>query len=654
MPVAVFVVVFAVCLGLAAPGLTWLDGGELALAAGTMGVAHPPGEPAYLVLAKLAALVPIGDLPFRLTLLSAVTVAAAAAVLAALVADAAGRMTRIPGAQVPLPGLVAGLAFGLTPAVILQGVRPELYGLAILLGVLSVRALQHGGRVGVALAVIPLAVAGAVHHAMLVAAIPGLVLLASGRGRRSFVTGLGFAALFLLPALGLFGWLPLRSMAEPALDFGSPRSWERIVHHVTAAGYARSFRIDGAGLLANSLAHLRLFFGDLGPAAMLLAAFGALGVWQRGRTRDLAAAALLVGVGVLPTVLQGLFREDNPDARGYLLGCYAVFAAGAGFGTAMLIDRVRARSSTLAPWLGVTLLAAAIVPGGLASMRLADHAGRSLPARLGAAVLDDAAPGSLVLLGGDSWAFPALYLRYWERRRVDVHLHPLHMLEPAVLPTLAARGFPVPAELTMQEVAWVAGRGPLKPEAVLQVLVARGVPIEVNEVWLPPALLRLRRPRGLLYALGPDAKADPSAEDRLWTETAAAAMSERGFKADLGGQGVLSRRYGARGGWWRAAGDSDTAGSLWSRGSSLETDGWAMIQVMRYRFETGREAGPYPAEVDRRAHEASVLLEAGKVAEASALTREVLSAEPTHHEANLLSERLYSLGYHASPTVLSP
>ncbi len=48
LPVLIGALSFAFYMAMAAPGLTWFDGGELALAAGTMGVAHPPGEPAKI------------------------------------------------------------------------------------------------------------------------------------------------------------------------------------------------------------------------------------------------------------------------------------------------------------------------------------------------------------------------------------------------------------------------------------------------------------------------------------------------------------------------------------------------------------------------------------------------------------------------------
>ena len=62
-----------------APTLTWgwndtgVDGGELLAAANTLGVAHPPGYPTYILLLKgFATLVPVGDFAYRGNLLSAV------------------------------------------------------------------------------------------------------------------------------------------------------------------------------------------------------------------------------------------------------------------------------------------------------------------------------------------------------------------------------------------------------------------------------------------------------------------------------------------------------------------------------------------------------------------------------------------------------
>ena len=72
-----------------APGLTWAnggsDGGDLIAAAATGGVAHPTGYPAYLLVASVFQLLPIGTLAFRTNLLSAISTLIAALLLHAVV-----------------------------------------------------------------------------------------------------------------------------------------------------------------------------------------------------------------------------------------------------------------------------------------------------------------------------------------------------------------------------------------------------------------------------------------------------------------------------------------------------------------------------------------------------------------------------------------
>lgn len=649
LPWVVATVSFVLSLVLAAPGLTWLDGGELALAAGSMGVAHPPGEPAYLVLARLAALLPIGDLPFRLTLLSAATVAASAGLLTLVVARGAGRLRVGPGGSLPLAGLVAGLAFALAPGVQLQAARPELYGLAILLGLLAVAALQIGGRRGLALAVLPLCVAGAVHHAMLVAAVPGLVLLALGRGKGSLKVALGATGLLLLPGLLQFAWLPLRSLAEPALDFGTPRDLGRILWSVSAAGYARSFQPDGPLVLENLAAHGWIFARDLGWPMLSLAALGLCSTILRS-PRLALACVLLVVIGVLPTALQGVFREDNPDARGYLLAVYAVLCAGAGVGAIVVGDRLRRGAPRLAPGLAPVLLLILLLPvlgGGLSSV---DHSDRFLPARLGAVVLDGAEPGALVLLSGDSWTFSALYSRYWEGRRPDVEVRPLHFLDRAVLEGLSSRGITASArELLPPE---VEARIPAKsrPEHLLRLLVAGalpGHPIQVNETFLPQDLVEARTQAGLLYRLGaglPSVASEASEED-LWTVEIEPLLDDPRYLADPIGPDILARRYASRAGHHLEQQQGAAALQSYRRASQLASDPWDLVHLLRSRLEQEPErataASPPGLAVAERA------FMAGDIDLATEELTRVLSGDPTQHRGLLLAERLYSLGRRA-------
>ena len=85
---AVFIVSLANYSLTLAPAVTLVDSGELIVAARTLGVAHPPGFPLYLLLAHLATLIPIGSVAVRVNFASAVFAASASATLALVAAEA--------------------------------------------------------------------------------------------------------------------------------------------------------------------------------------------------------------------------------------------------------------------------------------------------------------------------------------------------------------------------------------------------------------------------------------------------------------------------------------------------------------------------------------------------------------------------------------
>ena len=637
--------VFLLNMLLAAPGLTWLDGGEFVATVGPMGVSHPPGQPAYMVLATIAGLLPIGELAFRLSVFSAVCAAGAAGLTAALVSRGAARIVGLPG-DLPLAGLVAGLLIGVSPALAMQGGRPELYALALLLGMMAVACIQMGGRRGLALAIVPLCVVGAVHHAMLVAAIPGLFLLALGRGslRPAIVTTLA-----LLPfGLGQFAWLPLRSATLPPFDFGAPRTLDRVIHAVTAAGYARSFRLDGAQLVRNVRQHLGVAWDDLGGLALVAAAVGAFVLWRARRRRALLAGAAFIVVGAAPTALQGIFSPNNPDAHGYLLGPLTVLAAAAGVGVWVLVDAAR-RQTRLAPWLSGALLLGIVGAPLLGTLGAANHSRLIAPRVLAAAVLDAAPPGAVLLLGGDSWQFPASAARYVERRRPDVHVLGLHMLDPVSLADARARGVPLPAV----ELPVTPPRG-LMPEYLLLAILHAGVdvPVVVNDFSLPPQLLKNRVPMGLLHQVAGPLSSAPRGE-RDVVRVLDDVLVGPGWVRDTLGQEVVARRHMARGGYHLQRGDRDAALSLFARGKALTTDPWNMIHLAHYRLDTGAlRPGPWPEDAAVEAAAARMLQ--GDLVTARQELDAVLAARPLHPGALLLAERLYSLGHYADTEASAP
>ena len=694
VPVLVAALSFAFSIALAAPGLCWFDSGELALAAGTLGVSHAPGQPAYLVFAALAGLLPIGDLAFRLTVLSALSLAIGAGLLAAITSRLASDLLPDSPALGIAPLLAGGL-LALSPAAVTQAVRPELYAtsLALLLSAFAALLLVRGR--GSALAVLAMCVAGAVHYALLVAVLPGLGVLALYRGLGVMRRGLGVALVLLLPGLMQYLWLPLRSMQGPILDFGHAQSLERILWVATSGPYRRSFELADGQLLSNAAAHFDLAFQNLGPLVLLLSLVG-LGVVLR-RSLVLAAVGLLVlGVGVLPSLLQGVFTSNNPDLWGYLLMPLSTVICAGSLGTVALVGAVKQRL----PWLptavsGVVCLAVLVGPG-LSSMQQADHSRRQAPARLATALLDGSPQGAVLALSGDSWLYPAMYQRYWEGRRADLQVLPLLQLDYPVLESLGSRSVllsrPVldGQEQRLQEIP-----ARVRQEHYLRLLARslRERPLMVNEAFVPRELDLSRQADGLLYriddpgavaglgALQTGARESQLAEDRLWTDVLAPLAASAGYESDKVAHGVLARRFVARAGFELSRGLSDKAAISLDRGSGLQPDHGAIIHLARYRLAMGlvrpasqewllqrsksswldafgrwdERAAEQLLDLELAAAEGELAQELRAVRSGARLlrgdldgaqedVREVLEEAPFHSGATLIRERLYSLG----------
>ena len=141
LALAVAAVALGVYIFTLAPGLLRADSGELQTLAVTLGYAHPTGYPVYLLLAKVFTLIPVGDVAYRVNLLSAVMGAAGAGLLYLL-----GRL--LTGKRfLPVAG---AFALALSPTFWSQAIIAEVYttGVVCMLGVLLGIALwQRTGQV---------------------------------------------------------------------------------------------------------------------------------------------------------------------------------------------------------------------------------------------------------------------------------------------------------------------------------------------------------------------------------------------------------------------------------------------------------------------------------------------------------------------------
>jgi len=228
-------VVLVAALALYVPTLlpdvgTW-DTAEFQAIGPVLGIAHPTGYPSYTLLAWLASVLlqPFGNEAYRADLLSALLVAGAAALLAIRATQATARW--------PL-GVLAGMAFAVTPIAWRLSTRADAHALHTFLAALILvllAAWARRARAGQPTAgrwLIATAVTWGIalgNHALTLLLAPGMavyVLLVAPhilrRQWRLLLACLGAAA---LTTVAIYAYLPLRSLADPPLDYADPETW---------------------------------------------------------------------------------------------------------------------------------------------------------------------------------------------------------------------------------------------------------------------------------------------------------------------------------------------------------------------------------------------------------------------------------------------
>ena len=245
------------------PTLVEGDGGELVSAARCLGIPHPTGYPLYMLLARLFIFLPLSNPAVRVTLLSASSAALAAGIIAWATATMttgprhtsdgetqkaqAGRQQKgdrpspgyVRGYGSALAGVAAGIVVGLNRPMWSQADKPEVYALNALLVALAIMLFVRWRRKPGPTGVIWLAVAaglGLAHHRTALFAIVPL-LACAWVGQREPRPSPGKVLGALGGPLLLYLYLPVRSLAHPAVMWLDASSWDNLVAHVGGREY---------------------------------------------------------------------------------------------------------------------------------------------------------------------------------------------------------------------------------------------------------------------------------------------------------------------------------------------------------------------------------------------------------------------------------
>lgn len=554
----------------------WLDGGEFVEAAVNLDIAHPPGHPLAALYGKLWTLLPLGPLPFRVALGQAAAAALAAGLLFRACLTAAHTVGADEALAVPAALLGAWLP-ALSFAIWFQGVRPEVYALAGLLGALAIERLS---RVQASSARDPRPLYTAAfalglgltnHHFMAFLLFPVLLWSAVtvARRRRSARPVLTCALLGLL-ALGAYAYLPVRAAQHPPANLGTPVTLERMYWVVSARVYAREVDSEHAQPIVERYADVGVSLIENLHAPFILAALiGLYALWRAPGGRRLGWLWMLVAacsLGARPWV--GPLR-GNPDALGYMFAGFGAVGALAGLAAAALAARVppgtRAAGGTRALlWAGALLVAALqIASHGRAADLSAFHATDSFDEHR----LRRLPPRAALIATTPQTVFRHLDLAASEAVRPDVALVPVPFLRyPGVAEAVVA-AHPDTRELVEDFMASDRVRSApllrLGARRPLLVELEAHVATETYRTLLPVGLLYLVvHPRAVAAAL-PAAHAN---ERRVFAQIAAD-LGEGAAETETSRQLLWVRYMDAL--YHAAAGRSDRAGEALDAAAAL-------------------------------------------------------------------------------------
>lgn len=322
------------------PGLTFEDGSELCLAGKTLGVAHPPGFPLWVLWAKVACMVPLGQVPFRVNLLSGVFFSLACACIPFSLLR--GRL-RSPRHWPDCLGLMAaGLALMGSARFWGQALSCEVYAMemAFLSCALGACLLGHcrmsllGLLVGLSLCV---------HLPLTLFTCPvmmAIFLLRQGLPRPKHLVRCA-----ALMGVGLLPWLaiPIRSGGRSAVAWRDASDLPAFWEHVTRGGYPLERSLAQLG---NYWPQLQVGLEDLahsfGPIVLVLAGIGLLFSWRR-------TGGLLVGWTFLIVPLALSFLMQGSADHWELMANRIFFLPGA-LGVALCVGEGVTRLAHFKRW----------------------------------------------------------------------------------------------------------------------------------------------------------------------------------------------------------------------------------------------------------------------------------------------------------------
>jgi hypothetical protein len=344
LPLLLFTACFALYYATLAPTITWehdgVDSAELITATYTLGIAHPPGYPLYIMLGKLFTLLPVGEVAYRVNLMSAFFAAASVPLvyLTALLIHP----KKTDKVSSIIIAATSALLFAFSQTFWSQAIIAEVYGLnafLVALIVYLVTLFQYTGKDKLLWIIFLTLGLSLGNHLSAFLFLPGILFLILRGGSPKPKSCLGMLGFFVL-GLCVYLYLPLRAAQSPPINWGNAHTW-------SGFWWTMSARIYRQYLFALPLVYLP---GRIASWISMLAqqftwpglALGLVGIWDLWEDeRDYLIFSLICFGGVVIYAL----GYNTTDSYVYLIPSYLLFTLWIARGSSFLFIK------TLHPWL---------------------------------------------------------------------------------------------------------------------------------------------------------------------------------------------------------------------------------------------------------------------------------------------------------------
>ncbi|MEW6203483.1 MAG: DUF2723 domain-containing protein [bacterium] len=316
-----FLVAFALYLYTSLPVIGWGDGADFVLTSHFLGVPHPTGYPLFILLGKIVSFIPIGDVAFRIALLSSLCSAASVAVLFLLVEKWSGNTSA---------ALYAAAVMMFSTFLWGNSIMVEAYALNIFLFLVLALVFLHTGDIRSVLFFFFISALALGNHGTIVfpMVVFGLFALAvvwrSGQLGRLLLTA-GFVA---FAAITLYAALPLLSARTNIFDWNQPENIKALTNLISGHDFWVLGEYKTMEMRENVINLLKSISHQTTPLALIPLFFAMFYLLKKSLSKTLALSVVMIFCLAFTIVYPTKEKESFSMVSFVIL----VFFCGAGLG----------------------------------------------------------------------------------------------------------------------------------------------------------------------------------------------------------------------------------------------------------------------------------------------------------------------------------